>query len=253
MSGKKKEAVEISIHKIKRGRLSARLVGQTGLYFNSMSNKAKRDLLLGAKRKTAAEKQEIKHNPEMEFRSSMHTHSDKDTLLCFPAAGVKCAMATAALETAGVNKTSVNRNIFLPQSNIKIWGKPYLKIDIVRSADMNRTPDMRTRAFLPHWCAEVEIVFSIPTFGARDIFSLLANAGQLIGIGDFRQEKGRGGFGTFNVTSSEDMGEFEEDWELITQENRAVQEAAADNPECFDDETRELMTLVQEERIKRAA
>ena len=49
------------------------------------------------------------------------------------------------------------------------------------------------------------------------------------------------------------MGEFEEDWELITQEDRAVQQAAADNPECFDDETRELMTLVQEERIKRAA
>ena len=123
MSGKKKEAVEISIHKIKRGRLLARLIGQTGLYFNSMSNKAKRDLLLGAKRKTAAEKQEIKHNPEMEFRSSMHTHSDKDTLLCFPAAGVKGAMATAALETAGVNKTSVNRNIFFATIQYKGLGK----------------------------------------------------------------------------------------------------------------------------------
>ena len=62
-------------------------------------------------------------------------------------------MATAALETAGVNKTSVNRLVSLPQDKINIWGKPYLKIDVVRSADMNRTPDIRTRAFLPNWCA----------------------------------------------------------------------------------------------------
>ena len=173
MAATKKTNDAISIPVIKQGQITIRLIGQTPMYFNSMSAKAKRDLLVGAGRKTAAEKKEFKHNPEQEFADSMHTQPKGDTLLCFPAAGVKGAMATAALETAGVNKTSVNRNIFLPQANINIWGKPYLKIDGVRSADMNRTPDMRTRAYLPNWCAEVNIHFSTPTFCARAISSLV--------------------------------------------------------------------------------
>ena len=88
------------------------------------------------------------------------------TYLCFPAAGVKGAMATAALETEGIKKTSVQRLIFLPESQIQIWGKPYLKMDIVRSADMNKTPDVRSRAYLPNWCAEVDIKFVTPTLSA---------------------------------------------------------------------------------------
>ena len=231
---------------IKQGTIKLRLIGQTPMYFNSMSSKAKRDLLVGAGRKTAAEKKEIKHNPEQEFIDSMHTQMKGDTLLCFPAAGVKGAMATAALETAGVNKTSVNRLIFLPQTNINIWGKPYLKIDVVRS------PDMRTRAYLPNWCAEVEIRFATPNFSAMSISSLVQNAGQLVGLGDFRQEKGRGSFGTFTI-AGEDLGDHKDFWDEMMEEGRAVQELARDNPECADEETAELMQFLQEERLRRAA
>ena len=252
MAATKKTNDAISIPVIKQGQIKIRLIGQTPMYFNSMSAKAKRDLLVGAGRKTAAEKKEIKHNPEQEFADSMHTQAKGDTLLCFPAAGVKGAMATAALETAGVNKTSVNRLIFLPQTNINIWGKPYLKIDVVRSADMNRTPDMRTRAYLPNWCAEVEIRFATPNFSARSISSLVQNAGQLIGLGDFRQEKGRGSFGTFSI-AGEELGEYQEIWDELMEEGRAVQELARDNPECADQETAELMQFLQEERLRRAA
>ena len=39
------------------------MVGKTPLYFNSMSAKTKRDLLIGGGKKTAAEKKDIKHNP----------------------------------------------------------------------------------------------------------------------------------------------------------------------------------------------
>ena len=103
----------VSIHQIEKRYTRLRIIGETGLYMNSMSAKAKRDLLLGAARKTAAEKKEIKHNPELEFQNSMHTQRVGPTLLCFPASGVKAAMATAALETPGINKTSVNRNLFV--------------------------------------------------------------------------------------------------------------------------------------------
>ena len=246
-------ATTMEIHALKQGRIKLRMIGQTPMYFNSMGAKAWRDLLVGGGKKTAAEKKNIKHNPEQEFRDSVYKKSTGDTYLCFPAAGVKGAMATAALETEGIKKTSVQRLIFLPESQIQVWGKPYLKMDIVRSADMNKTPDVRTRAYLPNWCAEVDIKFVTPTLSAFSIVSLLQNAGTIVGIGDFRQEKGRGSYGTFSVASSEEMGEQEEIWDDITQEAREVQELAMEYPECADDQTRELMQFIQEERLRRAA
>lgn len=246
-------ATTMEIHALKQGRIKLRMIGQTPMYFNSMGAKAWRDLLVGGGKKTAAEKKNIKHNPEQEFRDSVYKKSTGDTYLCFPAAGVKGAMATAALETEGIKKTSVQRLIFLPESQIQVWGKPYLKMDIVRSADMNKTPDVRTRAYLPNWCAEVDIKFVTPTLSAFSIVSLLQNAGTIVGIGDFRQEKGRGSYGTFSVASSEDMGDQQEIWDDITQEAREVQELAMEYPECADDQTRELMQFIQEERLRRAA
>jgi len=249
----KTQNTTMEIHALKQGRIKLRMIGQTPMYFNSMGAKAWRDLLVGGGKKTAAQKKDIKHNPEQEFRDSVYKKSTGDTYLCFPAAGVKGAMSTAALETAGITKSSVQRLIFLPESHIQIWGKPYMKMDIVRSADMNKTPDVRTRAFLPNWCAEVEIRFVTPTLSSHSIVSLLQNAGQIVGIGDFRQEKGRGGFGTFSVAGSEDMGDMQEIWDEITQEGRDIQEAAMNEPECFDDQTAELMEFLQEERLRRAA
>ena len=117
---------------IKQGTIKLRLIGRRQCILIVCRLKLRETYSLAQVVKTAAEKKEIKHNPEQEFIDSMHTQMKGDTLLCFPAAGVKGAMATAALETAGVNKTSVNRLIFLPQTNINIWGKPYLKIDVVR-------------------------------------------------------------------------------------------------------------------------
>jgi hypothetical protein len=252
MALKKAEAGSLHIDALKQGRVTLRMIGTTPLYFNAMSVKAKRTLLIGGGKKTAAERKELKHDPEQEFRDSVYRQSSGETLLCFPAPGVKGAMATAALETPGVTKTSVQRLIFLPQQRINVWGKPYLKMDVVRSADMAKTPDIRTRAYLPRWCAEVDIAFVAPTLSVHSVVSLLSNAGVIVGIGDFRQEKGRGSFGTFAV-AGDDLGDWADDWAAITAEGRLVQEAALDAPDVADDETAELMAIMSDERMRRAA
>ncbi|WPZ30773.1 hypothetical protein T8A63_07360 [Sulfitobacter sp. OXR-159] len=245
-----KKNEELSIDALKQGRVTLRLIGTTPFYFNAMSAKAKRSLLIGGGKKTAAERKQLKHDPEQEFRDSVYRQPTGDTLLCFPAPGIKAAMATAALETPGVTKTSVQRLIFLPQQKVSIWGKPLLKMDVVRSADMNKTPDVRTRAFLPRWCAEVDIAFVTPTLSVHSIVSLLSNAGVVCGIGDFRQEKGKGSFGTFAV-SGEDMGDWQEAWDEITQEGRDVQQTALDDPEFADQDTADLMEVLEDERLIR--
>ncbi len=243
----------LQIDALKRGRITLRMIGTTPFYFNAMSAKAKRDLLIGGGKKSAAEKANIKHNPEQEFRDSVYRLEAGPTLLGFPAPGVKGAMATAALETKSVNKTSVNRLIFMPEMRIKVWGKPYLKMDVVRSADINKTPDIRTRAFLPEWCAEVDIAFVTPRLSAHSVVSLLSNAGVIVGLGDFRQEKGRGSFGTFSVHGEEMDADAEALWRHITSQDRTVQEAAMAEPECADDDTSDLMAMLRQERIRRAA
>jgi len=252
MVTKKAEAGTLHIDALKQGRVTLRMIGTTPFYFNAMSVKAKRDLLIGGGKKTAAERKDIKHDPEQEFRDSVYQQSSGETLLCFPAPGVKGAMATAALETPGVTKTSVQRLIFLPQQKVNIWGKPFLKMDVVRSADMNKTPDIRTRAFLPRWCAEVDIAFVSPTLSTHSVVSLLSNAGVIVGIGDYRQEKGRGSYGCFAV-AGDDLGDWQATWDEITAECRDIQQAAMDTPEMADDDTARLMDILRGERIKRAA
>ena len=251
MATKKAETGTLHIDALKQGRVTLRMIGSTPLYFNSMSAKAMRTLLVGGGKKTAAERKEVKHNPEAEYRDSVYRLPDGPTLLGFPAPGVKGAMATAALETAGITKTSVQRLIFLPEQKIRVWGTPYLKMDVVRSADMNRTPDVRTRAYLQRWCAEVTIAYVQPTLSMQSIVSLLANAGAIVGIGDFRQEKGRGSFGTFSVCGDQDQNDL---WDELTQhEGRDAQAFALENPTPADDTTTELMDFLSEERIRRAA
>jgi len=251
MAIKKPEADGLHIEALKRGRITLRLIGETPLYFNAMSVKAKRTLLLGGGKKTAAEKKEIKHDPEREYRDSVYRLASGPTLLGFPAPGIKGAMATAALETAGVTKTSVNRLIFLPEEKVSIWGTPLLKMDVVRSADMAKTPDIRTRAYLPTWGAVVKIAFVAPTLSEYSIVSLLSNAGAIIGIGDFRQEKGRGAFGTFRVIGEQADADDEAIWAEIEAQGRDVQQAALDDPQVADDDTRELMAILDEERSRR--
>ena len=252
MAVKKAETEGLHIDALKQGRVTLKLIGVTPFYFNAMSVKVKRDLLLGGGRKTAAEKRSIKHHPEQEFRDSVYRMPDGPTLLGFPAPGVKGAMATAALETAGVTKSSVNRLVFLPEQKIKIWGKPFLKMDVVRSADMNKTPDVRTRAYLPRWCSEIDIAFIAPTLSVHSIVSLLSNAGVVCGLGDFRQEKGKGSCGTFAV-AGEGLGEWADYWLEVTAEGREVQEAALADPETADDETAELLAFYTDEVQRRAA
>lgn len=247
MAVKKAEA-PVEIDPLKQSRVRFKIVGTAPMYFNAMSVKAKRDLMIGGRKKTAADKKEIKHNPEQEFYDSTYRVKHGPTLLAFPSPGIKGGMAIAALETSGITKTSVQRLVATTGRVIPIWGLPYLKMDVVRSADMSRTPDVRTRAFLPRWCSEVEIAFIGQTLSTHSVASLLVNAGVVCGLGDFRQEKGKGNYGTFRVAADDD-----EEWSEIAQEGREPQQRALDEPVAADEDTEELLELMRHERKLRSA
>ncbi|MCY3636381.1 MAG: hypothetical protein OXH23_12325 [bacterium] len=220
------------------------VIGETPLICHSMSAKAKRTLMLGGRKKTAAERLDLKHQPRDEFRDSM---TIDDGRVVFPVTAFKAAMATAALLVPGMTKASAQRLLFLPAETVPIWGVPEIRLDIVRSADMNRTPDVRSRAMFRHWATELDIEFVVPNLSATTVATLLANAGLTVGVGDFRQEKGRGSFGTFRLAT-----DSASDNDLIAELQAMPQSDAISNPVPANAESAELLAEFDAELERRA-
>lgn len=194
---------EIEILKLNEGRATFYVRGKTGFIYNAMSEKARHELLYPRK-KTAAEKQATaKHDPIKEFRGSLYTSPSGPTLLTFLATAFKRALASTAIDLGGAKRTQVDRLVWVHSERIPIYGVPKLRMDIVRGADMNRTPDVRTRACLPEWACKLDLSFVQPAINHTMIANLLAGAGLIRGVGDFRQEKGAGNYGQFESAQAD--------------------------------------------------
>lgn len=249
----KKAEVDTTLHieALKQGDAIIRIIGTTPLYQNRMANKAKQQLLVGGQKKTKADRAVIKHDPLKEFRDSAEILTDGSTALGMRVVAVKAAMCTAALETAGLTKTGAQRLLFMPGEHFPLYGIPQLKMDVARMADQNHTPDIRSRCYLPKWGVEVHVQFITPQLSAQSVITLLCNAGILVGVGDYRQEKGKGSYGSFRV-----LGEGQEDaeWDdLVKNQGREAQKAALKSPEYADKDTQDLMEYFHSEVKRRAA
>jgi len=223
--------------------------GITPLIFNAPSQKAKHELLL-PKRKTAADRAaNLKHDPLAEYRASAYRHKDDThpTRLFFPCGGWKKAMMTAALETGNASKASIARLMWIEDYNVDIFGTPKLFMAMTRSADINKTPDIRTRAIVDQWCAKLSIRFIIPKLNEQVVGNLLAGAGLMVAIGDWRQEKGSSNHGQFELLPDE--AAFNEMAARIG--GREQQDAALENPAMFDVDTEEMYTWYVEEVSRR--
>jgi len=225
------------------------ILGSSPLIFNRMSEKAKRELLFPAPTKNSAAKRgTLKHNPLQEYRDSLYVRrEDKETRIVFPSPGFKGAAMTAALEIPGVFKTTIGRLLQVMGWQVPIWGVPQIYMTGVKSAGMNKTPDIRTRAILPEWATALVVRYPIGAFDPASIGNLFAAAGQVCGIGDFRQEKGKGSFGLFSLVPEGD----ENFRRIVASMGQESQDAAIANPEAFDAETADLWQWFEEELVNR--
>jgi hypothetical protein len=230
--------------------LRCTIVGASPLYFNRLSEKAKRDLLAGSKKKSAQEKATtLKHEPLDEYRASAHTVLDPaaPTLLAMPSTAFKKAIMTAALDVPGATKAKLGRLVWLPGDKVPIYGVPQLSMAAVRNSDMARTPDIRTRAVVPAWAAVLTFQVVQPLVTPQYVANLLGVAGITIGVGDWRQEKGSGSNGQFTIVPEDDP----EALAVMAAGGRAAQAAALDTPTFFDTDSEELYTWLVEERASR--
>jgi hypothetical protein len=236
--------------RVTEGSFECCLVGTSGFVNNRMSQKAERELLFPHGRKTAAERAlSLKHVPLDEYRASPYTFKDpkQPTLLAHLATAFKSALRNAALDVPGMKKSQIGRLTYVVGDLVGIYGVPQLYMSVVRSADMNHTPDIRTRAICPEWACRVRINFAQQLIRAQAVANLLATAGITNGVGDGRPEKGALSFGRFRIADPDDA-EFKR---IVKEGGRKAQLEAMERPVCYDDETTELLGWFTEELSKR--
>jgi len=237
--------------KVTKGTFECCLLGTgTGIILNRMSEKVQHELLMPRGRKTTAEKAiTLKHDPFAEYRAAPYTLKDPKaaTLLAHVSAAFKKAVMTASLDLPGAKKAQIGRLTYVEGEYVPIYGLPKLFMRPVRSADMNRTPDIRTRLIIPVWAARLQITFVQPLIRPQAIANLLAAAGMTAGVGDWRPEKGAGNYGTFKIVDQDDP----EYRRVVATGGRAVQIAGLENPVCYDDETTELLSWYDAELADR--
>lgn len=238
------EVIQLSVD-LKMQEITAHILGVTPYICNRVSEKARNILLCGGSKKTHAEKAvSVKHDPMAEFRESPYTTSREDspTLIEMVATAFKKAIGSAALDTPGATKSQITRNVIVPDQRASLWGIPEVMMAVVISGDMARTPDVRTRAILPHWASEIRIRYPHPLFQEKTIAGLLALAGHMRGVGDWRAEKG-GNYGLFEIVSPDD----ERYLKVKAEGGRSAQIAAMQDPGFYDDnETRSLYEMYLE-------
>lgn len=240
----------ITILEIQQEQLHVYLVGTEPIICNRVSEKAARQLLLPSGKKDETTKRTtLKHVPLDEFRASPYT-LDNDrapTLLAALSVWFKKSMMVAALDTPGVKKAQIGRLVRVEGERIPMFGIPELRMDIVRSADIGRTPDVRTRATVRQWAVALTITYPTPLLRQHSVQNLLAIAGKFSGAGDGRTEKGWGNYGSFRLASVDDP----ELKKILATGGRAAQIEAMNVPKFYDDETEALFNWYMTEVAER--
>jgi hypothetical protein len=232
----------IEIKLVEKGRISIRLLGTSSLLQNRQSEKAQRQLLLPATKNRGERATTLKHQPLDEFRDSAYRYRvDTMPTRCYmPSTAFKKALMTAALDLPGAaTKAGVGRHVSVMGETVPIWGVPRLRADMVRQAGIQRTPDVRFRTELPMWATEITIQFARLGLTETSVVNLVAAAGVICGVGDFRQEKGASDHGQW-VIAGEGSPEADQWHEIVESGGREAQDVAFLNPDMNDD-TLELL------------
>lgn len=243
----KKENIEIQA--IKMGMICTNLVGSSPMIMNRFAFKAWQELLLPSRRENRASlEQSLKHDPYAEFRGSVYLNRDKKrpTMFHLPTGAVHGAVASAALDMPGAAKAKIERLVKVTDLQIDLYGVPQIFCAMVRNSDINRTPDVRTRAIFPEWCLTITLQYAVGLVTERAVANLIGAAGVLVGIGDWRGQKG-GPYGGFQMVGDNNAAFTR----IRKTQARAAQEKAFESPAFFDADTEELLRWFDEEVRRR--
>ena len=181
--------------------------GTAHLIQNAFSQKAIEEML---RKHMGLTVQREKKKPREVIENAIVRNTDGG--VCMPVTSVKAAMLTAStqLKTFERKKTMLMTSLFIEGGALPItFDRMTPRMDMVRTAGMNRTPDVRFRPQFEGWKARLVIQFVDGLLQVQSVVDLVQRAGR-VGIGEWRPEK-RGTHGTFRVSRHiSDSKEIEE-------------------------------------------
>jgi hypothetical protein len=249
MVPKKSASERIEVSEIHSSEVIYHLLGESPLIMNRFQQKAWQELLLpklSANR--ASLEQSLKHDPLAEFRGSVYKNRDPKTkaLAHIPSGAFHKAISAAALDMPGAKKAQIERLTKVVDIHVDLFGLPNIFCAMVRNSDMSRTPDVRTRAIFPEWAVKIRVQHITAIITERSVTNLVGAAGKIVGIGDWRSQKG-GNFGSYRVVEADDK-----DWtRIVKMQGRVAQEKAFETPIYHDEETEELLLWFEQEILRR--
>lgn len=167
--------------------------GTADLIQNAFSQKAIEQMLrkhmgISVQREAKKPREQIEHA----------TIRNTEGAVCMSPVAFKAAMISASAAIKTLKKTQLRTSLFVEGSGIPIsYAEMVPRMDMVRTAGIGRTPDVRFRPSFRDWTARLVIQFS-DTLTVQTVVDLLNRAGT-VGVGEWRPEK-NGVYGTFRVT-----------------------------------------------------
>jgi hypothetical protein len=245
---KKTETTQIEVQEIKMGEVRANLLGTSPLIMHRFPFKAWQELILPSPQQNRASlEQRLKHDPLKEYRSSFYLcRKPEKTLFHVPNGALHGSLAQAAIDIPGAKRAQIERLTKIVDVTIELYGVPQIFSAMVRNSDMNRTPDVRTRPIFPQWACRISIQYMKNVLSERTISNLLGAAGVIVGIGDWRGERG-GPYGSFKIVADNDA-----DFRSVTKlQGRAAQQKAFERPTFYDQDTSDILLWFNEEVRRR--
>lgn len=180
---------------------SVGIVGLSPLMVHAWSEKARRSLPGGADHgRSASEKKAARgrSNPEKEAKDAAYTMPDGR--YAFPAAAFKQAAVSACRLVDGLTMTEARILLITPQDLVPLeCPEPAIDARPVRLNKMGSV-EMRYRPVFWPWRLSLEVRYNASATTLEQIINLLVLAGECVGVGEWRPEKG-GRHGRFTVGS----------------------------------------------------
>jgi len=210
---KSTEAAVVEIPSLKLETAVIHVVGDTPLIVHKWSEKAKKEIR-DKQMKKATTKKEAKDpvadfidtlywldgEPEEKTQEAFEKALANGARFGFPATGFKqCAIMGAYRLGADIKTTVAKAAIIIPCEYVEIKGKAVtMREDMVKVGGISKVADIRYRAQIEDWEADIPIKFASNVMSLEQVVNLFNLGGFACGVGEWRNER-NGVFGSFHV------------------------------------------------------
>lgn len=213
MATKKVTETVVEIPSLKLETAMIHVVGDTPLIMHKWSEKAKKEIRDKQMKKATSKKDAkdpvadfidtlywLEGEPEEKTQEAFEKALANGARFGFPATGFKqCAIMGAYRLGADIKTTVAKAAIIIPCEYIEIKGKAVtMREDMVKVGGISKVADIRYRAQIEDWEADIPIKFASNVMSLEQVINLFNLGGFACGVGEWRNER-NGVFGSFHV------------------------------------------------------